>query len=185
LGHGGASNEHATWINTLRKLYGDTLIARCPADQSVYWETPFPRALAGTSPDDPNQAEPNEQPADIYRRSSFALNYYTAASVAGKGPYNQISMFVRPAKTIFLAELVEAGPFAVSDHVHADDWWSDARRLAAEQVHYDRHLKKANYGCMDGHAQTLAFEDTYSLSRSGGRRQINWAHNMYDPAIAR
>jgi prepilin-type N-terminal cleavage/methylation domain-containing protein len=186
LAHGGASDEHAAWVNTLRKLYGDTLIARCPEDQSVYWDTPY---LVQQPPRDIDNEAPAADDAvtkDIYRRTSYALNYYMAAQVGGRGPYSKIGMFARPAKTVFLAELAEEGPFAVSDHVHADDWWSNPRRIAAEQVDYERHLKKANYGCLDGHAQTLEFDDTYSIDKQASRaRKLVWAHNMYDPAIAR
>ena len=167
LSHGGETNEHGTWVRTLQKHYGDSLIARCPQDDSPHWTLPMPET-------------------GLLRQTSYATNYYMAAPVAGRGPYLMVSMSKRPQSTIFLTELAETGAFAASDHVHADDWWSDPRRLAAEQVAYERHGSRSNYGLMDGHAASLPFESTYEIDKKASRlRKIVWLHNMYDPEIGR
>ena len=166
LSHGGHANEHAAWINTLRKDYGNDLIARCPTDESPYWKTPLPTT-------------------QTLRRTSFATNYYTAATIAGRGPYDDLSKFPRANKTVFLAELAETGEFAASDHVHPETWWSNPRKLASQELAMDRHLKQANYGFIDGHVATFTFEETYSIDRTSRLPNINWSHKFYDPFIAR
>lgn len=186
LGHGGSSDEHASWINTLRREYGEnTLIARCPADRSVHWDTPIQPVATATDGGE-SQAEPGEDPEPILRRTSYASNYYTVAPIAGRGPFDKLGKIVRPGATVFLSELVEAGPFAVSDHVHPETWWSNPRKLASEQMAIERHLRKSNYAFFDGHVSLLVFEDTYAIDNKLSRlRKIVWKHNYFDPDVAR
>ncbi len=186
LAHGAShGNEQAAWINTLRKEYGEnTLIARCPQDESEHWTVPIAPPPAapepGADPDDVEAWQP------ILRRTSFGTNYYIAGKVAGKGPYNLLGMIKRPSTTIFMVELAEVGPFATSDHVHPENWWSNPRKLAAQEMALDRHRKRANYSFFDGHATTHAFEDTYAIdSQRSNRHGIVWKHNYYDPDVAR
>ncbi|QYU68536.1 hypothetical protein J4558_27745 [Leptolyngbya sp. 15MV] len=62
--------------------------------------------------------------------------------------------------------------FAVSDHVHAEDWGmlgpAASPALAAAQMEIAAHGgpprstgARANYGFLDGHAATLTFGDVY------------------------
>jgi prepilin-type processing-associated H-X9-DG protein len=81
---------------------------------------------------------------------------------------------------------VEVGPYATSDHVHPETWWSNPRTLASHEMALSRHLKQANYAFLDGHAESHAFEDTYAIDNKLSRlRKIVWKHNYYDPDIAR
>jgi len=191
LAHGGgASDEQATWINTLKHDYGEnTLIARCPADESDAWIIPVAPASisAGSGDSDPSPSDPNQgsgQP--ILRRSSYGTNYYTVASIAGHGPYRLMGMIKRPGTTIFMVELAEVGPFATSDHVHPETWWSNPRTLASHEMALGRHLKKANYSFFDGHVATHVFEETFAIDNElSSLRKIVWKRNYYDPEIAR
>lgn len=184
LSHGGShGNQQGAWINTLRKHYGEnTLIARCPADVSEHWDV----AILPPPPAAPPEDEEDE-PQPIFRRTSFGTNYYIAGTVAGKGPYNLLGMIKRPASIVFMVELVDVGPFAVSDHVHPENWWSNPRVLASREVALDRHAKKANYSFFDGHVSSLPFENTYEIDnrRSGLRTGLVWKRNHYDPNVAR
>ena len=186
LGHGGVhGNEQAAWINTLKKDYGEnTLIARCPTDMSEHWEVPIAPVTAGNGSDPPHADEATEP---ILRRTSYGTNFYIAGSVNGKGPYNKLGMIKRPITTISMVELVEAGPFATSDHVHPENWWSNPRVLALHEMALDRHRKKANYSFFDGHVAMEGFEDTYLIDnqRSGLRTGLVWKRNYYDPDVAR
>ncbi len=185
LAHGGGhGNDQAAWINTLRQSYGEnTLIARCPQDESDHWALPIaPPPPAADA--DGGQGDETMEP--ILRRTSFGTNYYIAGEVAGRGPYNQLGKIKRPITTIFMAELVEVGPFATSDHVHPENWWSNPRSLAAQEMALDRHRKKANYSFFDAHVGTHSFEETYSIDneRTNRRTGIVWKRNYYDPNVA-
>lgn len=183
LGHGGGhDNEHAAWINTLRKHYGEnTVIARCPTDHSEHWELPLATGLAASGI---VNGEDDHPPQPILRRTSYATNYYLAGKVGDKGPYRNLSMIRRATKTILMVELAEKGPFAASDHVHPETWWSNPRVLAAKEMQLDRHLKKANYAFLDAHVETLGFEDTFLIDKQRSRlRNIVWKRNYYDPSL--
>lgn len=174
LAHGGSVNEHAAWINTLRKHYGgNEKIARCPADESIHWDTPLVEARA---PDDP----------PVLRRTSYGTNYYTVKKIGEFGPFKDLSMFVRPTTTIYLSELVEEGPFAASDHVHPETWWSNPKSLAGQELAYERHQGEANYAFIDGHVGLHKFEATYAVDAKRSRlRKIEWMRNWWDPSVAR
>jgi len=193
LAHGGgAINEQGSWINLLKADYGEnTLIVRCPTDQSDYWTTPVPESTLAQG----NQGNPATDPSTggtpstgpVFRRTSYGTNYYTANEIGGRGPYNKLGLVPKAGSTIFMVELVEVGPYAVSDHVHPELWWSNPRTLASQEMAIERHLKKANYAFFDGHANADAFEETYAIdnqhsSLHGG---IVWKRNYYDPTIAR
>jgi prepilin-type N-terminal cleavage/methylation domain-containing protein/prepilin-type processing-associated H-X9-DG protein len=167
LAHGGSVDEHAAWINTLETEYGNTLVARCPSDRSENWSVPLPDT-------DPPQL----------RRSSYAVNYYTVKEIGGRGPWDRLSLFRRPTATIHMVELVEGGDYAAADHVHPETWWSNPRVLAEREVNLERHLEKANYSFIDGHAETLVFESTYRLDPNGGFPP-KFLANRYDPELAR
>lgn len=184
LGHGGSgNNEQAAWINTLKKHYGEnTVIARCPTDESENWEIPIPPAA---NPSAATESEEHDA-TPILRRASYGINYYITGKVGERGPYRLLSMIKRAPTTVFMVELVEKGPFATSDHVHPETWWSNPRTLASHEMALDRHLKKANYSFFDGHAETRPFEDTYAIDNKHSTfRKIVWKHNYYDPDIAR
>jgi prepilin-type N-terminal cleavage/methylation domain-containing protein/prepilin-type processing-associated H-X9-DG protein len=183
LAHGAAhGNEQAAWINTLKQHYGEnTLIARCPQDESEHWEVP----ITPPAPE-PSADGDHEHPEPILRLTSFGTNYYIAGKVAGKGPYNLLGMIKRPTTTIFMVELAEVGSFATSDHVHPENWWSNPRKFSSQEMALDRHRKRANYSFFDGHVATEAFEDTYAIdNKLSSRRGIVWKRNYYDPDVAR
>lgn len=178
LSHGGTGDEHAAWINTLKAHYGgNRLIARCPKDESDHWTKPIGGAVAG---DEAEKMEPR------LRRTSYGTNYYTVGRIGNRGPYNLMSQIRRASTTIHMVELAETGPFAASDHVHPETWWSNPEPLAQEEVEIERHLEEANYSFFDGHVERLTFEETYEIDyEQSSIRKIIWKHNLYDPTIAR
>lgn len=165
--HGGNVDEHAAWINTLQQDYQNVLVARCPSDRSRHWTVPV-------------------APANVLRRASYGTNYYLDPKIAltNRGPYDRQAAVRRPSSTILFVELVDEGEYAASDHVHPEQWWSNPQRLANEQVFLRRHVGKANYLCVDGHAAPLRFNDTYEIDPHGGFPP-RFLQNKYDPDIAR
>lgn len=168
LAHGGSVDESTAWMTVASKEVGDLKVARCPADESRYWSTPLPDVT-------PPQ----------YRRLSYATNYYTVGTIEGREEFSLLTRIKRPATTIFWAELAEDGLFAAADHVHPETWFTNPRQFASHEVDLDRHMGKANYGFVDGHAEIFTFEETYSINRSGTHFPvIAWHHNKYDPTVA-
>lgn len=179
--HGGSgSTPQGSWFNQMKKEYADELIARCPADESEAWVHPL----------DPLR------PDLTLRRVSFALNGYLSSEspmdngLATKSkrfkPHHKLGLIRRPSATLFLVELTEIGAFAVSDHVHAETWWSNPKPLAQKEVAIERHLGQANYLFVDGHVERLPFERTYSMNvEKSNFPDIHWVHNTYDPEVAK
>ncbi len=171
---GGEAGASRAWINTVSPEYGrDRNLLKCPSDRSGHWTKPLSNKL---------------------RRTSYAVNYYLAAGGEDNPlwwrdghAYNRQDWIKRPAGTIFFAELVEEGAYALTDHIHADYWqdfYPDDRSKAAEMVMIERHFREANYGFVDGHAERLPYEKTFAI-QSIEADSVNWLFNKYDPTIAR
>lgn len=168
LGHGGSdANEGVAWINTLQSYYSDALVARCPDDDSPHWEggTPVPPST--------NQ----------FRRASYGINEFTDAALRPWGrAYERIDHVPSIEATVHFLEMAETGEFAGADHPHVDLWVGHVPLKASRQLETHQHGGKAgtwsaiaNYGFLDGHAETRRFEDVYT----------DRSKNNFDPAVAR
>jgi prepilin-type N-terminal cleavage/methylation domain-containing protein/prepilin-type processing-associated H-X9-DG protein len=169
--HGaGSGNESVAWFNTLQSYYQNKLVARCASDESPYWDQPVP----GVSP-------------PMKRRTSYGINNFLDRDLCPwGGPYLRITQIRSPAATIQFVEMARSGSFAAADHPHVENWdGSDpalhAPRNASNQLEINAHGNRpksfesvANYGFLDGHAETLRFRDVYESKR----------RNRFDPAIA-
>jgi prepilin-type processing-associated H-X9-DG protein/prepilin-type N-terminal cleavage/methylation domain-containing protein len=179
---GGEAGAARTWLNTMAREYGENRnVLRCNADQCALW----------VQPQNP-QAPPE---AWRYRKTSYVSNFYLTTggednplwSPEHPQGYNRRDWIRHPTGTIFFAEAVERGDYALTDHVHSEYWadfYPDHRRKAEEMVTLTRHLGQANYGFTDGHAERLPFETTFAIARVQGE-DIEWSYNKYDPTIAR
>lgn len=166
LAHGGAVDAGNAWINSASAEIGDERVTHCPDDNSRYWSRPYP----GT---------------DQYRRLSFATNYYTVGTLEGLEEFNVLTRITRPSTTIFWGELAEDGEFAVADHYHPETWFSNPDYLARKELVLTRHLNKANWGFLDGHAESLKFDQTYEINLAASSfPNIAWVHNRFDPRVA-
>ena len=168
LSHGGAhANEQGAWVNTLQQYYETPLLARCPSDGSPHWP-------GGT----PIGAGPGTQ----YRRSSYGINNFLDADMCPwGGPYRKINQVRQPSATVHFVEMAETGEFAGADHPHVEGWVSNVPVQAARHLQTDRHggprqgwQSVANYGFLDGHAETLRFGDVFE----------SFQKNRFDPAVA-
>ncbi len=167
LAHGGSGiDEERAWINTMVKEYGDERVVHCPWDDSPHWHTPVP----GTS--------------NHYRRMSYASNYYMTGQIPGTQDLLVMTRIKSPARTIYWVELTEQAEFAGADHIHPESWLSDPCRLASEEMEIERHLNRANYALIDGHAEPFKFEQTYDIDIGASSfPDIAWVHNRYDPRV--
>lgn len=168
LSHGGAhGNEEVAWINTLQDYYGDQLMAKCPSDKSPHWPG----------------GEPVDGTDDQFRRCSYGINEFTDVVLCPwGGPYEDIHAFPRPSDTVHFVEMAETGEYAGADHPHVDSWRGHAPVKASKQLQINRHggeintwTAKANYGFLDGHAETLRFEEVFQSMET----------NRFNPAVAR
>lgn len=196
LAHGGLANLNLAWPVTLGEHYGSQLVLRSPGDTSQYWPVAergafdglsLTQALellrAGTTPSSP-----------LGRWTSYGLNGFTARSVAPsmRQTYDAMHKIERPYATIHFLQMTEgdlpgSAAFARADHVHPETW-SDgpggpvsAPRLASLEVETHAHggpaqseSSIANYGFLDGHAETLRFREVYTDLKK----------NRFDPKVA-
>lgn len=172
LAHGGShANEGVAWINTLQSYYGTTLLVRCPGDNSPHWPGGVPVLV---SPDGTEQ----------YRRTSYGINNFLDWDLCPwGGPYYKINQIRRPSATVQFVEMAETGSFAGSDHPHVENWTGpNPPARAAQHLQIHRHggpraswSSRANYGFLDGHAETRMFRDVFT----------DFNQNSFDPQVAR
>ena len=169
LSHGGVhAHEPVAWINTLQQFYETPLLHRCPSDESPHWP--------GGTP------VPNSGGVVEYRRTSYGINCFLDPDVCPwGGPYRKISQVRNASATVQFLEMTETGEFAGADHPHVENWASNAPVQASRHLQIDRHggpkrgwQSVANYGFLDGHAETLRFGDVFQ----------SFQRNRFDPAVA-
>jgi len=169
LSHGGVhGDEEAAWINTLQPYYESPLVACCPADDSPHW-----------LPD----GSPVPQSGGRYRRSSYGINEFTDPDLCPWGPpYKKILSVPNPTATVHFLEMAETGDFAGADHPHVDLWVGNVLAKASRHLQINQHggelrtwNAKANYGFLDGHAETRTFGEVFK----------NRTLNNFDPAVAK
>ena len=170
LAHGGSAlhaHEEVSWFNTLNRYYQNKLLARCPADTSVHWETPMT--------------------GGALRRTSFGLNAFLDHELCPWGPgfgvvpagglYVKIEQVRRASDVVQFGEMAYAGDYAASDHVHpnafADKTTPDLAipvRIAGQlqtNAHGPRRTKPvwddvANYTFVDGHVESGRLRDVFT-----------------------
>lgn len=136
-------NPEQFWLNILTRYTQEGLLFHCPSDRGdpfADWQRPL-----------------DEQPDDV-RWSSFALNWLLDPSCPyGNGWYNKVGNIRRPGFTVYISEAPDA--WRGVDHPHPESWGSLAEVKA--QIAWDRHRGQSNYLFADGHADTLAVEETW------------------------
>lgn len=174
LAHVGAvATPTVAWINTLQAYYANKLLARCPSDFSPYWDP----ALGGGGTTVPGIAPVT------YRITSYGINDFLDPELCPYpiGGYPKYSTIPVPYATVQFVEMARTGGFAASDHPHVENWVANPPIIAASQLATDAHgapekskRSIANYGFLDGHAETLRFGDVYNSQ----------SLNKFDPAVA-
>jgi prepilin-type N-terminal cleavage/methylation domain-containing protein/prepilin-type processing-associated H-X9-DG protein len=178
LGHGGAHQlDEIAWFNTLNRYYQNKLVARCPADLSPHWG-PAPEGVPIPG-----------APATQRRLTSYGINpFLDRDMVPWGGPYAKITDVPRTSATVQFLEMTPFGEYAGADHPHVETWIGPlAARVAWQQCGTDMHGgramhwdAKANWGFLDGHAETLRLRDVMPEGAIATNK-----HNRLDPATAR
>lgn len=161
LAHGGIGDEASSFITTLKDFLGPDASLRSPLDKSVYW----PAEMGG------GDQRVGGQP----RRTSYGMNNYLSAiynpAISPREPFNRIDKIYSPDRVVQFLLMTETGDFAVSDHVHVENWGSAARApsSASQQVHTAAvggqprtSSAKSNWSFLDGSSRTLDFETVYA-----------------------
>lgn len=173
--HGGAhADEEVAFINTLQDYYGNQLLARSPVDDSPHW----PQSRGG-------QGAPIEGTSDLYRRTSYGINNLLTSKSPTGDDYMDVDRIASPSRMVHFVMMAFEGDFAGSDHTHVEGWWVSglpqaSPGIAADQVEIHAHggpkrsfQSVTNYGFLDGHAETLRFEEVYETNRD----------NRFDPRV--
>lgn len=185
LAHGGANTVakvKRSWPVVLGDLYGASMVLRSPGDTSRYW----PISQGGTSTRSSlqqvlDQIEAGETPdvSKVARWTSYGLNNWTTRSVSPgldrDEPFDNLRKIQFPSSTVHFLLMTEGdagsnADYAYADHVHAESW-SDGDYppgIAAQEMELNAWggpprstASIANYGFIDGHAETLRFEQVY------------------------
>ena len=139
-------NDH--WLRILAGYTGEQLLFRCPSDKGkdfVDWNKPI------------------KDQKDM-RYSSFAVNalldpvHYRYGARMNR--YNDVTKIRRPMYCIWISEAPAAESFNLADHIHPETW-EGSIEYARRYIAWDRHNKTSNYLFADGHADGLAFDQTY------------------------
>jgi len=159
LPHGGFGDEKLSWITRLADFYGPASTVRSPGDASVYWP----------APEGPGQTI-NGRP----RVASYAMNNYLSRTygpgLSDREPFDRLEKIIAPAGTVQFMLLTETGDYAVSDHVHAENWGDEPSSAgrASEQAAIAKWGGAprtigaiSNWSYLDGHAAAQRFDKVY------------------------
>lgn len=139
-------NDH--WLKILSDYTREQLLFHCPGDRAkdfVDWNKPL------------------EDQEDC-RYSSFAVNalldpiHYRYGATINR--YNYVTKIHKTMYCIWISEAPDTENFNLADHIHPE-MWEGAVEYAKQFVAWDRHDETSNYLFADGHAEPLAFEQTY------------------------
>jgi prepilin-type N-terminal cleavage/methylation domain-containing protein/prepilin-type processing-associated H-X9-DG protein len=185
LAHGGLGEVLKSWPVILSDFHGSPLTLRSPVDQSPFWPISEGGDSAGIAFHELLERVQAGQTSGFgppARWTSYGINGYTGRSVAPslRESFDRLSKVPRPTATVHFVmmtfgNVAGSAPFAVSDHVHAENWSdgpggpASAPRIAATQVQTDAHggpegspAALANYAFLDGHVKTQRFQDVYT-----------------------
>ncbi|MEN6575704.1 MAG: type II secretion system protein [Phycisphaerales bacterium] len=139
-------NDH--WLRVLTRCTKEQFLFRCPSDKGkdfVNWDRPL-----------------SEQTNARY--SSFAVNalldpiHYRYGARSNR--YNCVNAIRRPMACIWISEAPDTENFLLADHIHPETWEGSVD-YAKRFIAWDRHQGISHYLFADGHAEGLAFEETY------------------------
>ena len=138
------SDPNQYWLKILTKYTGEKLLFHCPSDEAknfIDWNLPL-----------------DKQPEDS-RWSSFALNGLLDPRCSyNRGRYNNVINIRQPGYCIYVSE--SPSSWTKYDHVHPETWGSLDQ--AKGQIARDRHNGTSNFLFVDGHAENLKIEQTWS-----------------------
>ncbi|MHC4203990.1 MAG: prepilin-type N-terminal cleavage/methylation domain-containing protein [Planctomycetota bacterium] len=138
------SDPNQYWLKILTRYTGEKLLLRCPSDEAknfIDWNLPL-----------------DEQPEDS-RWSSFALNSLLEPRCSyNRGRYNNVINIKQAGYCIYVSETPSS--WTKYDHIHPETWGSLDQTKG--RIAWNRHNGTSNYLFVDGHAENLKIEQTWS-----------------------
>ncbi len=155
----GDGTEQGSWIGALKRYGADPQARKCPADRSPH----FQRSTSTSTP-------------TKLRTTSYGINNYISPTHApfGFGPLQKVSQIGQPSTVVHLVELAETRTYALSDHVHVQDFYLALAPqitigLIDKQMSLGRHGGQPqswdavlNFSFVDGHAESLSIRRVYT-----------------------
>lgn len=173
LPHGGSGDPALSWVGTMAEYYASASALRSPGDRSPFW----PSELGGQGLLINGSA----------RVTSYGMNNYLSRTynpgLSPREPYDRIDKVATPGATVGFLLMAQEGEYAVSDHVHVENWGQGAQppARASQQSQINTwggparsFESRSSYGYLDGHAATERFGAVYS----------DFAVNRFNPAVA-
>ena len=174
LSHGGSGDETLSWVNTLQEYYDTPLVIRSPGDRSAYW--PVAQGGGGLTV------------GGKVRRTSYGMNNFLSRTfnpgILTREPFDNLKKIESPSATVQFLPMTQDGDFAVSDHMHVENWGTGIGAVSRAANQIDVALwggstksasAKTTYGFVDGHAEIAAFPKVY----------VSWDQNRFNPETAR
>ncbi len=188
LAHGGSNTlakVRRSWPLVLADLYGAPLVLRSPGDASRYWPVSQGGLSTRSSLEqilEQIQSGGNPDVSKIARWTSYGINNWTSRTinpgVDPREPFDNLRKIPFPSETVHFLMMTQGSgdrpgdsDYAYSDHVHAETWSdsdfppgnaSQEMEIAAWGGPAKSFSSVANYGFIDGHAETLRFDRVYT-----------------------
>ncbi len=197
LPHGGGGDPRLSFVFTLSEYIGSIpreFDAAAPAESYVV--PPVLRSPGDASPFWLARDGGRGPVAGAFRRTSYGMNNFLSRTygpgLSEREPFDRVEKIQSPTGTLQFLLMTERGEpasapddpgFAVSDHVHAENFGNAARApaTAANSIETGKWGGKArtgsalsNYSFLDGHARIEAFERVY----------VDQRKNRFNPEIS-
>jgi prepilin-type N-terminal cleavage/methylation domain-containing protein/prepilin-type processing-associated H-X9-DG protein len=186
LPHGGGGDPRLSFVFTLREYVGAMPQDFDPLAPPERYSTPPVLRSPGDASPYRTLREGGQAPINgLFRRTSYGMNNFLSRTynpgLSPGEPYDRLDRIPFPHATVQFLLMAQTGEYAVSDHVHAENWrqGSISSSIASTQADIARwggpragDTSVSNYGFLDGHASLLPFARVYAGARA----------NSFDPA---
>ena len=174
----GELDSDVSWLVALSDYAPEALVGRCPSDASPHWPDGVPVEQGDHDDGHDDDDDDGHDEGPLFRRTSYGINNYLSISAAPEGHerrWVKLTQIKNNSQVVQFLEMAETGPFAAADHpdlheldVTAEEPFEPASEMLAIGMHGRDGTKpvpgprsRANFGFIDGHAETRSFDTIY------------------------